>query len=166
MKVYEMTTIKDNWGRTDMLKNWHECGGVLIMGYEMYRNLSQSKRVRNKKHKKIFAETLVDPGIKNLSDSLILINIYLGTYIFEAFLFAELINKCISFWLPYTGPDLVVCDEGHILKNDKSSTSIAMNAVRTKRRVVLTGTPLQNNLSECKYNTTYFQGGGSPWCSA
>ena len=60
--MYELTTVKDNWGRADRLKDWHEGGGILIMGYEMYRNLSQSKRVRNKKQKKVFAETLVDPG--------------------------------------------------------------------------------------------------------
>lgn len=46
------------------------------------------------------------------------------------------------------GPDVVVCDEGHILKNEDTSLSYAVSRIRTLRRIVLTGTPLQNNLSE------------------
>lgn len=49
------------------------------------------------------------------------------------------------------GADLVVCDEGHLLKNAKTSLSKAVNKIRTLRRIVLTGTPLQNNLNECMY---------------
>lgn len=50
-----------------------------------------------------------------------------------------------------SGPDFVICDEGHILRNANSNISKAMGAVKTRRRVVLTGTPLQNNLVECKF---------------
>jgi len=50
----------------------------------------------------------------------------------------------------YSGPDLVICDEGHVLKNDATGISKATNQVKSRRRIVLTGTPLQNNLVECK----------------
>jgi len=44
--------------------------------------------------------------------------------------------------------DIVVCDEGHRLKNQSTRTAKAISQIQCKRRIILTGTPLQNNLSE------------------
>lgn len=43
---------------------------------------------------------------------------------------------------------LVVCDEGHRLKNGDSQTYQALTALKTKRRILLSGTPIQNDLLE------------------
>ncbi|VVD00578.1 unnamed protein product [Leptidea sinapis] len=99
---------KQNKERASQLQQWFQNGGVCVLGYEMFRNLSaENSKKYKKKMLKNFQESLVDPG-----------------------------------------PDLVVCDEGHLLKNEKTSLSQAMNRVLTRRRIVLTGTPLQNNLKE------------------
>ena len=43
---------------------------------------------------------------------------------------------------------MIICDEGHVLKNSKSAVAQSANRVNTRRRIVLTGSPLQNNLNE------------------
>ena len=44
--------------------------------------------------------------------------------------------------------DLLICDEAHRLKNDRTLTNKALGALHCKRRVLLSGTPLQNDLEE------------------
>jgi transcriptional regulator ATRX len=46
------------------------------------------------------------------------------------------------------GPDVLICDEGHLLKNDKTERVKALSSIQTRRRLLLTGSPLQNNLGE------------------
>jgi len=43
---------------------------------------------------------------------------------------------------------LLLCDEGHRLKNGESQTFTALNGLNVQRRVILSGTPIQNDLSE------------------
>eukprot|EP00940_MAST-03C_sp_MAST-3C-sp2_P000902 g902.t1 len=44
--------------------------------------------------------------------------------------------------------DLLVCDEAHRLKNNETLTSKALNVLSCRRRVLLSGTPMQNKLDE------------------
>ena len=46
------------------------------------------------------------------------------------------------------GPTLVVADEAHQFKTKSSSLNQAMNQIKTKSRIALTGSPLNNNLGE------------------
>ncbi|KAE8449989.1 DNA repair protein rhp54 [Mollisiaceae sp. DMI_Dod_QoI] len=43
---------------------------------------------------------------------------------------------------------LMLCDEGHRLKNGDSQTFTALNGLNVSRRVILSGTPIQNDLTE------------------
>ncbi|PPS05376.1 hypothetical protein GOBAR_AA15296 [Gossypium barbadense] len=44
--------------------------------------------------------------------------------------------------------DLLICDEAHRLKNDQTITNRALAALSCKRRILLSGTPMQNDLEE------------------
>ena len=50
--------------------------------------------------------------------------------------------------LKKTEVGLLLCDEGHRLKNSDSRTYKALNELQVKRRVILSGTPIQNDLTE------------------
>lgn len=106
--IYELVSCKSNVDRQYAVQCWFQDGGVFIIGYNMFRTLSNpdNKRIP-KKIRKTFQEGFLDPG-----------------------------------------PHIVICDEGHLLKNEKTNLSVAMNRIKTQRRIVLTGTPLQNNLKE------------------
>ncbi|EGW06616.1 DNA repair and recombination protein RAD54B [Cricetulus griseus] len=44
--------------------------------------------------------------------------------------------------------DLLICDEGHRLKNSSIKTTAALFSLPCEKRVILTGTPVQNDLQE------------------
>ncbi|KAJ8447397.1 hypothetical protein Cgig2_019391 [Carnegiea gigantea] len=44
--------------------------------------------------------------------------------------------------------DLLICDEAHRLKNDQTMTNKALASLLCKRRILLSGTPMQNDLEE------------------
>ncbi|XP_055309986.1 transcriptional regulator ATRX homolog, partial [Sitodiplosis mosellana] len=62
-------------------------------------------------------------------------------------------------FLQKPGPDLLVCDEGHRLSSPKSALYKAVYGVQTKRKVLVTGTPFQNNFNEIFYLGNLVQNG-------
>jgi transcriptional regulator ATRX len=46
------------------------------------------------------------------------------------------------------GPDILVCDEAHMIKNTRADVTQTLKQVKCQRRIALTGSPLQNNLME------------------
>uniref|UniRef100_A0A1A9V6H7 Helicase ARIP4 n=1 Tax=Glossina austeni TaxID=7395 RepID=A0A1A9V6H7_GLOAU len=111
--------------RARIILQWREQGGVLLIGYELFRlmalKLSTTGKRRSKKSQ--LRNDELDESHHRLMDE-----------IYEA--------------LVRPGPDLVICDEGHRIKNSQAGISQALKQIRTRRRIVLTGYPLQNNLVE------------------
>lgn len=55
------------------------------------------------------------------------------------------------YYQKFTKPgacDLLICDEAHRLKNHKTATYTSLDALPCTRRVLLSGTPMQNDLTE------------------
>ncbi|XP_064542728.1 helicase ARIP4 isoform X1 [Drosophila montana] len=109
--------------RAKVILNWVHKGGVLLIGYELFRLLALKLVSTRKKKGK-------NSHINDVHDS----SKDLMNLVYEA--------------LVKPGPDLVICDEGHRIKNSHAGISLALKQIRTRRRIVLTGYPLQNNLLE------------------
>lgn len=121
--VYTLTDSKTFTQKASEIRKWYKNGGVLLMGYEAYRTLfSDDDKKKKAKKSKYF---------DGLSKA-------------EYFQLLKELGRCLID----PGPDLVICDEGHRIKNCKSSISKSLKEIRTRRRVILTGYPLQNNLVE------------------
>lgn len=58
------------------------------------------------------------------------------------------LQEAFSHTLINPGPDVVILDEGHYIKNTNTILLKSLSQIRTKRRIVLTGTPIQNSLKE------------------
>lgn len=66
-EVYELVSIgKTHSERCYTIDHWYKNGGVLIVGYDMFRNLSNDKNKKvPQKTRKTYQKCLVDPGMTN-----------------------------------------------------------------------------------------------------
>ncbi|CAI0433573.1 unnamed protein product [Linum tenue] len=92
--------------RGELLAKWRVKGGVFLIGYTAFRNLSFGRHVKDRTTAREMACALQE------------------------------------------GPDILVCDEAHMIKNARADTTQALKLVKCQRRIALTGSPLQNNLME------------------
>ena len=97
------------------IKDWSDKGGVLVIGYNSFRDL-----VLNRSNGKGDNKTgmLSEEQHERVRD--------------------QLLDR----------PNIVVADEAHAIKRQETGLAKAINQVRTKSRIALTGSPLSNNLEE------------------
>lgn len=123
LKVFYLEEPRKFSDRVKVIEGWYNLQrpGVFLINYEAFRymaNYSGSKR----------AAVISDKEFQRK----------------ETERLQGIINKCLL----KPGPDLVVCDEGHLIKNQLGATNRAITKISTRRRIILTGTPVQNNLNE------------------
>ncbi|XP_050515682.1 TATA-binding protein-associated factor 172 isoform X1 [Diabrotica virgifera virgifera] len=59
----------------------------------------------------------------------------------------DIVRKDISFFSGIKW-NYIILDEGHVIKNGKTRTSVAIKALVANHRLILSGTPIQNNVLE------------------
>jgi SNF2 family DNA or RNA helicase len=101
-----------SWDRLGVIADWYEDGGILLMGYEMFRKL-----VLNKKTK--IREPALAPNEHN-----------------------QVLEHLLQ------GPNIIIADEAHKMKNASAGVTLAAAQFRSKSRLALTGSPLANNILE------------------
>lgn len=119
--------------RVRLLQKWKRDGGVLLMGYEMYRSL-------------------LNPTLSSTSEPTLQVCSRVGSATMEVTnaASAKLQKSAKEFYrlLCDPGADMVVLDEGHRLKDPTSLLCQSVAKIKSRRRLVLTGYPVQNSLSE------------------
>lgn len=116
LTTLESSREKKMTDRIHVVKQWHKRGGLLIMGYELYRILVLQSS----------GEEKIAVGNQKYTQQI------------------KEVYKCLA----NPGPDLIVLDEGHRVRDHKSKLVKALGFVKTARRIILTGYPLQNHLEE------------------
>ncbi|XP_077222222.1 chromatin remodeling factor CHD3 (PICKLE) isoform X2 [Tasmannia lanceolata] len=136
--VAPLSTLR-NWEREFAL--WApQMNVVLYVGSAQARSVTKEHEfyipiVKSKKHKKKKGI----PPVKENKQKRIKFDVLLTSY--------EMINLDTSSLKPIKWECMIV-DEGHRLKNKDSKLFLSLREYSTEHRVLLTGTPLQNNLDE------------------
>ncbi|OQS03336.1 helicase ARIP4-like isoform X1 [Thraustotheca clavata] len=133
--IYQMDNASNKANldsRIETLEQWQSSGGVLVLGYEMYRLLLNPARKAGEFV--LEATTKLSKGTIEYGD--------------RKELTLERQLRLIRSLLCNPGPSLVALDEGHRIKDPTSILCSSLEQIATKKRIVLTGYPLQNSLAE------------------
>jgi len=124
--------------RLHQLDQWHHGGGICILGYEFFKRLVLDTKNGSSTKIPLVHGNSTSSASSTTSSSGATAGAPRG----------RLTGLTAAEILTTHGPDLCVCDEGHLLKKLDGKANQAVSLIRTRRKVLLTGTPIQNNLSE------------------
>jgi RAD54-like protein 2 len=126
--------------RIKIVQNWSQTGGTLLIGYEMFRLMvtkkssptSTSTKTNNNNNNKIpnasspITPLTIDPEEEEKNfETLEGKNKFLFIKTKNLFFNVDIRDALIN-------PDLVICDEGHRIKNHQAGVAIALKSIRTQ----------------------------------
>ncbi|OQV22475.1 Helicase ARIP4 [Hypsibius exemplaris] len=144
--------------RNALIKSWATDGGVLLIGYEKLRAIVDRGHVggalkRGKKRKAAEAdvETPIPPALpkpegKTVPEEQTAASSRNGASPLDST--AQATTDVEAARLILEAGQIVICDEGHRIKSADAAVTKVLKKVKTRRRIILTGYPLQNNLME------------------
>ncbi|RDW78446.1 hypothetical protein BP5796_06298 [Coleophoma crateriformis] len=105
--------VKTLKARLIVIEEWYRDGGILIIGYDMFRSL-----IQNGTRKDATSAPLTEEQHEKVKQHLL------------------------------EGPNIIIADEAHKMKNATSQLTAATSQFKSKTRIALTGSPLANNVEE------------------
>ena len=143
-RIFHDFSAIDN--RLQQLDRWYNNGGVCIVGYEFFKRLVLDTKNGSASQKNGTMGSSSSGSTSSSSSSFSSSSSSSDSS--PGVPRGRMTGLTATEILTTHGPDLCVCDEGHLLKKLDGKANRAVSLIRTRRKVLLTGTPIQNNLSE------------------
>ncbi|CCI49978.1 unnamed protein product [Albugo candida] len=130
--------------KVQLVKTWNKNGGILLVGYELFRillNPSTSVPISKREKSIQFCTKMVHEQVEEPQKM-----ITCSALAEKAS--GRKIARDLEALLCDPGSDLIVLDEGHRMKDPTSLLCQSLMKVKTNKRIILTGYPVQNSLIE------------------
>jgi SNF2 family DNA or RNA helicase len=122
-RIFSIETTKEGSDFMTDLRRWSEQGGILLIGYPLFRTLVNRKPTNLADEDKNNANKVAEAQKRDEN--------------------MKIIRQILT-----QDAELVVADEAHQVKNSKSQTAEAASKLRSHARIALTGTPMSNDVDE------------------